>query len=244
MNLDLNSLWDFIAKVAVVMLAIVIYFILKYYWPKYFETKASNQATKEDIGEITNIVENIKNDLLTKTEEIKIELNRKSEHIISLNSTERLAILNYNQALWAAILYFNTAKLNDYDETNIEKIGEINTKAEDLLLIKDMAEAELTLFFDNLEFSELNSEIRYRLIAMRHNLAVAIINKTTSTKKAIINFKSSTDNTAVYKQMYNEISVIMEEYYTANQKAYGEILEIWRLLKPVVLKRLKEIADS
>jgi len=48
-----------IIQTFVSLTGLFLFFLCKNYWPKYFEAKAKNQATKEDIGEITAIVESI-----------------------------------------------------------------------------------------------------------------------------------------------------------------------------------------
>jgi len=240
----INNIGDFIVKVFIILLAICILFLLKHYLPKYFETKASNQATKEDIGEITTIIENIKNDLLAKSEELKAELNRKNQHIISLNETERQAFLNYNNALWSSVSYYNRISLNDYDESNIEKIKEVIIKYEDLLLIKNIADAELTLFFENEDFIKLNGEIQMILICLAHNLSSTIIKKESLTRKLIIMLKGSNEPAEVYHEMHKGLKKIMDEFYDERKKLNEEIHILWQSLKPVVLKRLSDIANS
>lgn len=73
---------------------------------KYAEKKGENQATKEDIGIITKISEEIKQELNTRTEKLKFEFNTQTEKLKSeLNSqTEKmkaeLSLVNQHTLSW------------------------------------------------------------------------------------------------------------------------------------------------
>jgi len=56
----------------------VLVLIVKNYFPKYFSEKAKNLATKEDIAEITNQVENVKSSYSLALEKAKSEYQIKS----------------------------------------------------------------------------------------------------------------------------------------------------------------------
>lgn len=58
-----------------------VYFILKKYMSGYLDQKSKNLATKEDVGEITNIVETIKSENAHVLEELKAEHAAKLEDI-------------------------------------------------------------------------------------------------------------------------------------------------------------------
>lgn len=75
--------------------SIGLFFLLKHFIPKYFEKKAENLATKEDIGEITTIVESIKQQNNKELEFIKSELSIKTKAQQSIYDDERQAIILY-----------------------------------------------------------------------------------------------------------------------------------------------------
>lgn len=83
------------------VIALTIFYLFKSFWPKYFEAKGTNQATKEDIGEITEIVENIKSDLLHQNELLKAQLSFKNQHRLNLKTAEREAIFDFNKRVSA-----------------------------------------------------------------------------------------------------------------------------------------------
>ena len=46
-----------------ILIIVIVRYYLKYYYPSYFAEKAKNLATKEDISQITHIVESVKSDV-------------------------------------------------------------------------------------------------------------------------------------------------------------------------------------
>ncbi|EPC6137704.1 hypothetical protein ACR0WA_003647, partial [Vibrio cholerae] len=85
-----------------------LFFILKSYLPTYFSEKAKNLATKEDIGEITSEVEQVKSGYAEMLEEVKsnfqlrlasIEREKLLKKEVYLNSVE--ALTKYQGALAA-----------------------------------------------------------------------------------------------------------------------------------------------
>ncbi|EHY0959504.1 chromosome partitioning protein ParA, partial [Vibrio vulnificus] len=64
-----------------------LFFILKSFLPSYFSEKAKNLATKEDIGQITSEVEQVKSGYAEMLEEVK------SNHQLRLASIEREKLL-------------------------------------------------------------------------------------------------------------------------------------------------------
>ncbi|MGN2673457.1 hypothetical protein [Aliivibrio fischeri] len=79
-----------------------LFFILKSYLPSYFSEKAKNLATKEDIGEITSEVEQVKSGYAEMLEEVR------SNHQLRLASIEREKLLKkevYLNSVEALIKY-------------------------------------------------------------------------------------------------------------------------------------------
>ncbi|RAU82100.1 hypothetical protein [Pontibacter arcticus] len=135
-----------------ILVSLFIFYSLRSYWPKYFETKGANQATKEDIGEITEIVENIKSDLLQQNEFLKAQLSFYNQHKINLKNAEREAILDFNRKISAWLFSivrftFTTYKLDNYKDLNNVSI-EFGKRQYEC----DLAEAHLELFIHDQEF--------------------------------------------------------------------------------------------
>lgn len=72
---------DFLSYFEVVTTIIILWFLL-YYFPNYFKEKAKNLATKEDVEEITRMVEKTKLEYSSQLEQTKVELNKDFETTI------------------------------------------------------------------------------------------------------------------------------------------------------------------
>lgn len=63
-------MWVIILNILILAAIIISYFLLRRFLPKYLEQKAKNLATKEDIAEITQIVEGIRSDRAKELENL------------------------------------------------------------------------------------------------------------------------------------------------------------------------------
>lgn len=118
---------DFIVRVAIVFVTTMIYILIKHYWPKYFETKATNQATKEDIGEITKIVEGIKNELTQSLEIFKISYSGLFKEKIDVYRTLLKFIVDINNLV-------QSYNINPTEERALEFMTLVNSLINYLLI--------------------------------------------------------------------------------------------------------------
>src|SRR5690349_11236663 len=91
----------FLETFFLLVLTAVTTLVVKHFWGKYAETKGANQATKEDIGEITKIVESIKSELSEKVEQLRAQLSFKNQHLLEIKKSEREAYLQYHNKVSA-----------------------------------------------------------------------------------------------------------------------------------------------
>lgn len=124
---------------------------------KYSETKGANQATKEDIGEITKIIENVKSDLSKQNELLKAQLSLINQHRLNLKTAEREAIFDFNKqkSAWLySLVRFSFYKytLDNYKETIQLTYLDFQKRQYEF----DLAEAHLVLLFHEETFFDLN----------------------------------------------------------------------------------------
>jgi len=74
---------DWLTLVSVFLPTIILWLFLKFYFPNYLSEKAKNLATKEDIGEITQKVEEVKIVYAKQLEQLK------SQHQLKLAALDR-----------------------------------------------------------------------------------------------------------------------------------------------------------
>lgn len=117
--------------------------------PKYFEEKGKNLATKEDIGEITKIVEDAKIVFTTQTELLKANLQFYNNLKTGISTEERNAIVDFNSTLFFWHDSLTDSGLNDVnlkDNEDLRKhIAFLNKLHKDVL----RSQAKLRLFIED-----------------------------------------------------------------------------------------------
>ncbi len=128
------------------------------FFKSYFNEKGKNVATKEDISEITEMIETVKN---------QIYYNTQSK--LSLKSEERNALVNYYEKFnyWLnSILDVYFAGIN---EKNEEKLKDIENRMDDAKFNYELAEGRMKLFVKNEELTNLLEDIRIKTIELQHS---------------------------------------------------------------------------
>jgi hypothetical protein len=191
LNFITETQFWFILITQVVGFAIVCF---RLFIKSYSTEKGKNLATKEDISEITQIVESIKTSLTIKTEELKSELSYKNEHLIHLRAAERSAIISYYKATWALVLNFRRPDLikneiDDFDEkdgvvSDLElrryfseaefDLNKIKVEISNMKYLRDISESELTFFYDDIDLNTVINELNVSLSEFERNLIGSI----------------------------------------------------------------------
>src|SRR5262245_59986059 len=95
---------------------------LKNYVPTYFNEKAKNLDTKQDISEITQKVEETNKVFTDKTEELKAQLLFFNQHKLSWKAAEREALIDYNKKFSAWLYYIIRFPLSGYNLDNYKEL--------------------------------------------------------------------------------------------------------------------------
>jgi hypothetical protein len=156
----MNEVEHYIYEFVLVFISLSAFYLFKTFWPKYFETKGANQATKEDIGEITKIVEKIKSDLSQQNELLKAQLSLTNQHKLNIKTAEREAIFDFNRqkSVWLySLVRFSFYKYNieNYKETIQLTYLDFQKRQYEF----DLAEAHLVLLFHDEAFFDLNKRL-------------------------------------------------------------------------------------
>lgn len=242
--------------------------LLKIYAKSYSSEKGKNLATKEDIGEITEKVESIKASLTIKVEELKSDLSYKNEHLIHLRAAERSAIVNYYKTSWSLVLNLTRPDLNkDEIDYFIEKDGKfgqseskitkdelvryiseaeliLNKTKEDisnLKYLRDIAEAELMFFYDEIELISLIEKLNLLLSEFEKSLFHSINLLLQVFKEINVNDKRLPK--AIVVELKVKRSVILANWYTERRDTFTFIRTFNENLKTTLLKRLKGLTS-
>src|SRR5580704_10390582 len=94
----MNELWtNYIFPFLTMFGLIILYFTLKNLLPSYFSEKGKNLATKEDVSDITQLVEAVKHSFTKETEQLKANLQLLTNVQAGIASEERTSIIEYNE---------------------------------------------------------------------------------------------------------------------------------------------------
>ena len=202
----------------------VAHLILKSFWPKYFEAKATNQATKEDIGEITTIVENIKSDLQRDVEDLKGQISLVNQHKLNLKASEREAILEYSSKLNAYIYCLVGLDLTLYNEENYNELLkeriEINKKSFEF----SVSEANLGLFLNDDEFIKMNMNLKLSISEYETKLRETMLKLTHQYKMCELKIAEKPDQLYDIKMnFYKEIPAMHVQHHDEAAKIFAKV---------------------
>lgn len=127
----------------------------------YISEKGKNLATKEDISEITKIIEKTRQEFIEKSEVFKHKLSLSTQNSITLNDFNRKSMINYFEkySCW----------LNSIIGTNPPLLFEANYIEKSLLLLDQIiadkrsfetSESQLYFFITDPEFTLLNRDLK------------------------------------------------------------------------------------
>jgi hypothetical protein len=214
---------------------VLVYFsglLLKSFWPKYFEQKATNQATKEDIGNITDIVESIKSDLQKEVEQLKAQISLANQHKLNLKAFEREAILEYTGKLNAYIYYLVELDMTIYDDQNygdlLKERVEINRKSYEFAV----AEANLGLFLDDVVFITKNMELKLSISTYERKVVATMLNITHKYKMCELEISAKPEKALEIKEkFYKEAPAILSKYHEEQAPVFAQIVVQNNLLR-------------
>lgn len=147
---------------------------LKNFLPTYFGEKAKNLATKEDIGNITRIVESVKTEFTQETEKLKVDLHFLSQNRMSYSVDKRNAILDFykNYCAWLQLMLGSIElsiktpeevfKLRMSIEESYTKVQISQTLFELYIDDEDLGSKRSKLILDTLHFH--NERVKYLLL--------------------------------------------------------------------------------
>ena len=141
----------------------------------YIDEKSKGLAKKEDLGELTQIVEKVKQEFIHSNEELKAQLSVRASSAISLKDEERQAVIDLNRAFYK---WFSLIKkpINAATQAKVnEDIIEINNAFEQMVY----SEANLKLFVgDSIVFREylkLKQNILENIYNFRGKIIVEVV---------------------------------------------------------------------
>jgi hypothetical protein len=191
---------------------------INHYYPNYMKYKAKNLATKEDIGEITTIVESIKTDMAKDTEKLKAVLSLENQNKFSVKNEERKALMDYHNkySIWHNLL----SKVPPIE--SIEDFQSINQKFYNVETEYYAAASTVTLFFHDEEF------VKLKLSLFKQTLfAAGIVDDYLIKRKyALVEYNLNKENVPVenqiklYQEHINNLLSISKQFHKVFESNY------------------------
>lgn len=229
---------EIILNFIIIALILITWYLHKNYIPKYFEEKGKNLATKEDIGDITKIVESVKFDLLKDTEVLKAQLLISNQTKFSFENVYRDALYDYNKKYSAWLNAITSFSFSEYNETNyndsIKQLEVIKTRKYEF----DLSVAHLNLFLDDEGFRKINFDLEKETIILKGLIEDTLIHYNHNYR--VYNIKVETDKSFSSIETYKEATRIVKEFLGKNVKQYEitheKYVNVYRYIREKLLK--------
>lgn len=178
----------------------------------FFQKKGENLATKQDVEEITRIIEEVKTELVNKTEELKSKLYLQGQNRIKIKSAQFDAITNFTKQNAIHFSYLVHFPISDINERNFESFSLDYEILENIKKDKNIAEIQLELLLDISEFAELNHDLSITLIELE-NFIFKTIRKLKENWRRYNTEKGVIEDPTKIEELYQQFSnLFLEEY--------------------------------
>lgn len=145
--------------------SIILIGLFLHYQKSYGSEKAKNLATKEDIAEITKIVENIKNNFITETEKLKGNLQFENQVKVSLYTDMKNSITNLYESYNVWYHFISNSSTNSI-EFNSERLKEVE---KELTIVYEkflIAQAKADLYVNNDNLNKIVAQLGSQTLLM------------------------------------------------------------------------------
>ncbi|MDO5615971.1 MAG: hypothetical protein Q4G16_07265 [Cruoricaptor ignavus] len=215
----------------IILILIALYLAL---FKSYFQEKGKNIATKEDIEEITQKVEKIKNDLTYST-----------QTKISLKSEEKKSLIEYYEKYYQFQNYLSDITLIGIHENNQEKIRDIEERIDQLKSDFDMASAKLELLINNKDFIQKSRELKLHTIKYQGvvNEYIGNVEKLFIDVRHILNTFPKENQKEKIKKIYEERSNYYKELNTERMELYKVQYETEIEIRQEIYKILQKLIE-
>ena len=151
----MNELWtNYLFPFLTLFGFILLFYTVKNLLPSYFSEKGKNLATKEDISEVTKLVESAKHTFTVETERLKAQLVLLNSVTHSLVSEERNSIVDFNEKYFKWLNLLMDTSMNNSDDSQAQELHDYRRLLSKTYQELINSEARFTLFVKNDELYE------------------------------------------------------------------------------------------
>lgn len=232
----------------------IIILVVKFSVPSYLKKKGENQATKEDIGQLTEIVKRVENKFGKDLEQFKSDLDFRKSINISIKTEEKNVLSNYHGLIneWIFKLFsIDLHKLRKLTYLEIKEVRENMDMFHQASLM--LSKVRLTVVDDNVIRESRNlldaairyrSKIEYVLQGLEHKkhlvelkIKTPVFPPSLLTAGMLANFNAPPNEIEV---LNSEIDKIVEKYTRGERiKYFKEVQAIDEKYVDLVKKYLK-----
>jgi hypothetical protein len=153
----------------------VIGLLIYKYLPSYFNEKGKNLATKEDIADITKIVEKTRSEFINETERLKASLQIQAKTHQSLIDEERQALMSYYEKYYFWLQSIMDSSFGGADPSKSDQILAYLAKIQAAYNHVHLGEARMDLFVDNEELINARNNVKMEVLAKLYPSALICI---------------------------------------------------------------------
>lgn len=207
----------------------VIYYTAKNLLPSYFGEKGKNIATKEDIEEITTLVEQVKHSFTKETEYLKANLGLLTNIHSNLISEERAAIIDYNDKYFSWLNKLIDSSLGDADKFNNSDLEMQSKMISDSYRDLSSSETRFTLFVENETLLSSASKMKLQTLELMHSEPFECIHNLQSNNRNWEKLAST-----LSKEDYEKEHALYLERFTAITKKFRDsIIAHFKIIHPL-----------
>lgn len=195
-----------ILQVLIFIVLVIIYFLFKNMLPSYFKEKGKNIATKEDIGEITKIVEDIKTDLQKDIISFKSKLDLVYNVELNLINDEKKVLVEFHKSFSK---WYNSFIYLDYPDYNHIMLDRLINQQEEIYRKINNQYSLLEIYCEDRSFL-LN--VKKLTIKIVEQLQISTYNFYIDMKKNNTLLENAKLNQYDLSNLYNERMNIIENF--------------------------------
>ncbi|MFA7380040.1 MAG: hypothetical protein WC150_06225 [Bacteroidia bacterium] len=221
----------------------VIYLTAKNLLPSYFSEKGKNIATKEDIEEITSLVESVKHSFTIETEKIKSNLQILAGLKGSFITEEINSIISFNETYFDWLNKLMDTGLGSADTKKESELDLYRKKISDAEMRCSNSEAKLLLFVENENLLKALNELRIATIkhiaSLPQKYIIQIIFNNFQIQQAVNG--SSAEN---IQSLYDKQKGFFKEFNDKTIEGYAIIIPLAKDFRKICRNHIQELMKN
>jgi hypothetical protein len=211
-----------LAEVVIIGLLLYLAFL-----KSYFQEKGKNLATKEDIKEMTSLVESVKS-------ELQYSLQAK----LSLRAEEHDALIDYFTKLSAWLSAISNCSFAGVDKDNLGRLSEIRTGLDTYYVEVGLAASKMELLTESAEIPIQHGELMIEALKFAQHTSQV----TFDFEKIYLDAKHLTEG-ELSKERVSQYSALLDQVREIHKKYREEQLQMYQALYPLLQRHRLTVSN-